>query len=362
MRIHFWLSGVLFLAPIAGAYAASIGPVNNLVVFGDSLSDDGNALFLENAYKTIHGSYPTDVTVPIPPNYTTGKFTDGPDTTPAATNGPTGLWIDQFASKMGLAQPQASFLGGSNYATGSAQTGHNAAFPLGVPYLQDQVGLFATANPSGPSADSLYVFWAGADDLFAGGNGTTAANNIAGYISSLHGAGAKYFLWLNLPNLPVLSGSGAFDTQYAADLAGLQSSGIDVVGVDVSALAGAILADPSAYGLTNVTDLAWCGPGHLQDCATNDPNDFLLWDGVHPTTAADALIAQLAYNDVLASSPGASVPEPADAALVLVGILLMWWISRRRRFSSPCRLAADCGLSVPDASAHKSSATGSSSS
>jgi phospholipase/lecithinase/hemolysin len=318
--------GLLVLAPGCGAYAASIGPVNQLVVFGDSLSDDGNALFLENEYKSLTGNYPAGVTVPVPPNYTNGKFTDGADTTPSTT-GPQGLWIDQFASKMGMSQPVASFNGGTNYATGSAQTGSNPS-PIGVPYVGNQVALFGASNLTGIPSNSLYIFWAGADDIFAGGSGVTAANNIAGYISSLSSLGAKNFLWLNLPGLN--SGFDAFNTQYATDLAQLQAGGTDVVGVDVNALFAAILGNPSQYGFTDVTDPAWCGTGALANCATNDPNDFPLWDGTHPTTAADALVAQLAYNDVLGPSAGASVPEPADAALELIGLCGLALFGRRR--------------------------------
>ncbi|MGH9584827.1 MAG: SGNH/GDSL hydrolase family protein, partial [Bryobacteraceae bacterium] len=267
------------------------------------------------------------VPVPIPPNYTQGKFTDGPDTMPA-TSGPTGLWIDQFATKMGLAQPRASSNGGTNYATGSAQTGFNASFPLaGVPYVGDQLGLFAAANATGLPSNALYVFWAGANDIFVGGKGTSAANNIEGYISSLSSAGAKNFLWLNLPNLS--SGFQSFDTQFATDLAALDSSGVNVVGVDVESLFNAILASPAAYGFTDTTDPAWCGPGALPNCAANDPNQFLLWDGTHPTTAADALVAQLAYNDVL-DLTGTSVPEPSEAALVLIGLCGLALFGRQR--------------------------------
>lgn len=307
------------LLPGCGAYGASIGSANQLVIFGDSLSDDGNALFLENQIKSKIGVYPPNVPVPIPPNYTVGKFTDGPDTMPATT-GPTGLWIDQFSAKAGLGQPQPSFQGGTNYATGSAQTGTNPLFnttlPLGAPYVGDQIGLFEAANASGAPANALYVFWAGADDLFGGGSGATAANNIAGYISSLSSAGAKHFLWLNLPDLG--PGFASFNTQYSTDLAQLQASGTNVVGVDVDALFAAILGNPSKYGFTNTTDPAWCGPGALPNCAANNPNEFLLWDGTHPTTAANALVAQLAYEDAFAAT---AIPEPTEAALLLIGLL-----------------------------------------
>jgi thermolabile hemolysin len=327
MRSCSLLSCVLLFAPFCALHADSIGPVNQFVIFGDSLSDDGNALYLENQYKNVVGTYPPGVPVPLPPNYTAGKFTDGPDTTPATTS-PTGLWIDQFAAKMGLSQPQAPFNGGTNYATGSAQTGSNPSFPLGVPYVGNQLTLFEGSHPLGAPANALYIFWAGADDLFAGGNGVSAANNIASYIGDLSSMGAHYFLWLNLPNLG--PGFQAFNSQYSTDLSHLQADGTDVVGVDVNALFEAILADPAAYGFTNTTDAAWCGPGALPNCASNNPNDFLLWDGTHPTTAADALVAQLAYDDVTGVSPGNSVPEPATAALVFGGISAMALLRRRK--------------------------------
>ncbi len=329
MRASSWLLGsLLLLSPISAGWCASIGTVNQLVIFGDSLSDDGNALYLENEYKNIFGQYPSGVPVPIPPNYTYGKFTDGPDTTPA-TSAPTGLWIDQLASKMGLSQPQASYSGGTNYATGGAQTGFNSSFPAGIPYVGDQLAWFEGSHLTGIPANALYVFWAGADDIFAGNSGTTAANNIANYISTLHGMGAQYFLWLNLPNLG--PGFQAFDTQYAADLAALLNSGIDVVGVNVNALFAAILANPSAYGFTDTSDPAWCGAGALPNCATNNPNNFLFWDGTHPTTAADALVAQLAFDDIEGIPPVTSVPEPADALLLCSGIGSIWFLSRKKR-------------------------------
>ena len=130
-------------------------------------------------------------------------------------------------------------------------TGHNPSFTLPpsltvVPYTSDQVALYLLGNT--PSATDLYTFWAGANDIDAGGNPITAADNIAANIKTLAAAGASDFLWLNLPLLGdtpdgVLSGesvalnaaSAAYDAEWAADIAALQGEGIDVDGVNVGA-------------------------------------------------------------------------------------------------------------------------------
>src|SRR5580658_1279086 len=90
-------------------------PFNEFVVFGDSLSDNGN-LYVGT---TLLGD-PT----PDPPLYATGEYTDGTNSVPATT-GPLGLWIEQLAQKMNLPVPQpfAKGTGGTNYAVAGALTG-----------------------------------------------------------------------------------------------------------------------------------------------------------------------------------------------------------------------------------------------
>ena len=290
------LALLALISPLA--IASPIGTVNQLVVFGDSLSDNGNAAIVA-----------ASLGIPFPP----------------LSNGP--LWIDQLAGKLSLPDPQPFLAGtgGTNYAIATAQTGSN-----GLSGVSDQLALFAAAHLGGLPADALYTFWAGANDVFNGANPVLAADNIYNNILSLAGGGGKYFLWLNLPDLgltpramaagqtvPANLASTAFNTEWAINLGKLQAQGINVVGVNVEALFAQIIADPGAFGFSNVTS-----PGQGQP----NPNSYLFWDEEHPTTAGHAWVANLAFADL------AAAPEPASIAVVALGLLsLVLWKRREKK-------------------------------
>jgi outer membrane lipase/esterase len=309
---------VCLLAPVA-LLANPIGSVSSLVVFGDSLSDNGNAAF------ALGGT--------LPGNYAPNEFTDGKATTPA-TSGPVGLWVEQLAPKLGVAPPAPFVAGGTNYAVASALSGFNPAFSLPpttiAPYTGDQVALYSLLHGGVASPTALYTLWSGANDLAAGVSPITAADNEFNNILALHAEGGMTFMWLNQPPLgqtpdvaslgPVAqaaanAASAAYNFEWSLDIVKLQALGIDVIGVDVNALFLEIAADPAAFGFTNISSPA--------QGISGDPNTYLFWDGQHPTTAADALIATTAYNDFL------SAPEPASFAFAALGLLSLLLLKKK---------------------------------
>jgi phospholipase/lecithinase/hemolysin len=305
--------------PCSVAFALPINTFNQIIAFGDSLSDPGNASFL------TAGTEPG-------PNYasrTVGPFTlryltDGPGTTPGTGAGPTGLWIDQLASKMMLSDPGPALVpgfGGTNYAVAAAQTG--SSNPTDMQY---QVNLFLTQHAGSAPAGALYTFWGGSNDIFQGNNPLQAADNISNEIKQVAAAGGKYFIWIDEPPLgdtpgaivadqtaPGNSAAAVFNGEWQNDLYALNNMGIYVIGVDVSSLFNQILADPSAFGFTDVTDACSNNFAPFNTCTSaSDPNTYLFWDDVHPTTQGHSLVADAVYGDLQAA------PEPATFGLMLL--------------------------------------------
>lgn len=317
------LPSVSFADPIAAS---------NLVVFGDSLSDNGN-VYIESG-----GVLPG-------PNYALnpyGEYTDGTNTTPG-TAVPVGLWSEQLAQKMGLADPLPFLshqLGATDYAVGSAQTGTNGSF-----FVTDQVNAYLASVSGAASAQSLYTFWAGANDITSQVNPVHAADNIANNIRTLAAKGATNFLWLNLPPLGetpeafainvvepgttalLNEKSAAFNAEWLTDIGRLQSSGINVIGVDVNSIFAAIAADYAAGCTVGPSDPLCFANITLpaQGLAGIDPNSYLFWDLEHPTTEADSLIADAAFDNLH------PVPEPVSGALALAGLGLIGIAFVRKR-------------------------------
>ena len=195
------------------ALPASASIYDSLVVFGDSLSDNGNnaSVIGSNAGQTITGN----TYVPSQP-YGSGAYSNGP------------VWASDAAAKLGVPL-QPSLPGGTDYAFGGATTGPAGS---GFPYsLLTQASQYLTTHSV--SANALYVIAGGGNDaraalgqiaacagLCAGPTvATTAtqyATNVGAIVDALQASGAKHIVVWNTPNLglaPAVAGPLGFVEQ-----------------------------------------------------------------------------------------------------------------------------------------------------
>ena len=298
-----------FLLPLLlVVFAGPASAFSALYAFGDSLTDTGNVFAL------TAGANPGSP-------YFNGRFSNGP------------VWIETLASNLGLSI-NPSLLGGTNYAFGGAVTG--PTLTSATPTLTQQLGLYNTAHASLADPNALYVVWGGGNDVRALGNPIgamgNAVTNVEAIISTLAGEGAKNFLVANLPDVgltpdaiaggpavqAIVSGlSTSFNNQLGTDLPGLASGlGVNISELDVYSFLNGVIANPGAYGLTNVNSRCYTGPttGGGTVCAT--PNQYLFWDGIHPTAVAHAALG--AYATSLVPVPPAWLFFSALSALGIV--------------------------------------------
>lgn len=138
-----------------------------------------------------------------------------------------------------------------------------------------------------------------------------ALASLANSIAALHARGARKFLLLNVPNLARSPSVQMLDQQvpgaalaanqltqiFNAGLVGVLQyanglGGTDARGLDLYGLLEAIAGSPQAYGFDNTTDA--CVTPDLPPFHCAGPDRYVFWDGVHPTRAVHALIAQQA--------------------------------------------------------------------
>jgi phospholipase/lecithinase/hemolysin len=290
-----------FLAPVS----AQTTQFTSIYAFGDSLSDNGNV------YAASNNTFP-------PSPYSDGRFSNGP------------VWVEQVATTLGIPL--------YDYAYGGATTGTANVISQLLPGLTQEIQEFDYYHPKA-DPNALYTIWIGANDFLPTSTQyftpyttpTVPLDNIAAAIQSLITSGAQNFLIVDLPDLGAIPETNTMQTasyytnltnEFNADLLPtIESLGIPsnvtLTELDVDSLLNNILGNPSQYGFTDVTDACL-----TTSSLCTDPNQYLFWDQLHPTTTADTIIAQTAITDIT------PVPEPLNilgsCTAAIFGVVLRW--------------------------------------
>lgn len=302
----------LALMLAAPGWAAAQSRFSGIVVFGTSLSDPGNAFVLVGDASTPPDFMLNPLLIPSAPYAKGGHH---------FSNGAT--WIEQYARSVGLGDSVRPALATTdprvtNYAVGAAR-----AYDDGVNFnLTRQVDTFLQRSGGVAPSQALYVIEMGGNDVrdafvvyAGGGNGgpilAAALGSIAANIRRLYAAGATDFLVWTAPNIgltpairslgPAAQGLAAFVTlafngNLAAVVAQLSAAlpGASFARLDAYQVLNAIVADPAAFDLTTVTTA--CITPSIAPFTCLHADEFLFWDGIHPTKAGHAILARETAN------------------------------------------------------------------
>jgi phospholipase/lecithinase/hemolysin len=332
MKKYRFMVVAIFTALVLSNAHAEESCKEQLIVFGDSLSDTGNILVAS------FGAFP-------PPVYADGRFTDGIGISDEL------VWVEYLADLLELDRPAARLSGESpptNYAFGGAVTGGTPAVfepalnpspgsPVqgGAP-LDDQIDLFlqdlqTQSVPPGSCGlnpqEALVVMWIGSNDvlLLNQDKFKDSLESIRASISTLiTNAGTTRFLVANMPDVSKTPAYIDYDSYFISeevlnvspkelrkrvdkfnlkldktlDKLEAKNPNVTIYRFDAFSLLNDIIANPEDYNLNSATDIPLLNEESL--FLDNDPEPSfnpgaswasLFWDGVHPSSRVHKIFA-----------------------------------------------------------------------
>jgi phospholipase/lecithinase/hemolysin len=321
------LASSVAFAVLSCSALAQPSAIDRLVVFGTSLSDTGNSFYWLSRPDNVGCGTPLNV----PPYAALDELLtpDGPYAKGGhhVSNGAT--WAEGVARGLALAgnaRPALANAGtsASNYAVfGARAVAVNCRFNL-----LDQVSAYLADFPQA-SASTLVAIEIGSNDvrdaLTAGPDAIqTIQNALGGVIQSvtlLHQHGVRSFVFLNVPDVGKTPAVRMLEYFYPGTMEGANKlamgfnkglldgvvpyvyslgGGSQARIVDIYETLNLVVEHKESYGFVNVTD-ACVTPNRAPFQCTN-PDSYLFWDGIHPTKAMHAIIAQQALA-VISAAP-----------------------------------------------------------
>ena len=295
-------------------------PFNEIIAFGDSLTDVGNVAGLtEPGFSPVINGY-----------YKENHFSDNI------------LWIEILADFWGLPARKpgrgnsttlSPMLKGNIWAWGGSEAASGSVQPDGVlepiPNLLKEINQYLAANV--PHKKTLYSIWSGADNLLVGGNfGPKAAKKAVKAVKTamqcLQQAGARNFLIFNMPKLgdtPSAQSGGATDMIAANLFSDSYNTAMrdvlrklrndpffDANIYFVNACSEIVrVVDTVKNGETYTPRFFVPGPPVALNNVTDQgldyfnlngtlPTTYLFWDDVHPTTQGHQILAGLVLKTI----------------------------------------------------------------
>lgn len=311
--------------------------VDRIVVFGDSLSDPGNAFALNGGVFVAPPDYGMAGVDALGIPEVIALIPEAPYATRRFSNGVT--WIEILAGAIGLGSSVKPAVPGaligsddgpvSNYAVGGATAANIGVsqFPLGA-----QVDLFLSDVRDRAPSNALYVVEIGGNDIraalvFGPGVLDMALASVGENIGKLYAAGARKFLVWNAPDLgrtpalqrlnafgipDIAAGATALSAAYNQGLQGVLQGlaglpGIEIVPFNSFRILADIQANPARFGLQDATtacirpNVPAFGFPSAPPFRCAQPDRHFFWDGIHPTRAGHAIIAFLVGRTLVAA-------------------------------------------------------------
>lgn len=308
--------------------------IDKIIVFGDSLSDNGNLYALSSA---AHAAIPYIPIIPKNPPYYTGRFTNGP------------VWVENLAHDLNV--PLLDYAYGGAWVEGLPDSDLMTPFSLGM-----QVNFYLVSSIADFHKDNhLYVIWCGSNDYIDGRTDaeyatTNTIKNIQSQIEWLTYYGAKNIAVMGIADLsrvPEIAEQGSAVSEAARKLTLMHNAKLEtmlkqeqidhpearIVYGNIDEYFQTILNHPEEYHLKNVKNACFGGTytfalragmmnaeeveaakqAHLDIIHNTDlrsayvtsrlsgmgeqpctnPDEYLYWDHVHPTRVMHQVISTI---------------------------------------------------------------------